>query len=250
MINQPPVVISNLSFSYNQIEILRNINLTFHNKEFIWIVGPNGGGKTTLLKLILGLLTPSSGEIKLFGNPPLDIRGRIGYVPQHVKLDYKFPVSIKEIVLMGRLSSSISMSGYSKDDKKAADEAMEIVGLTEKKNILLSELSGGYQRRLLIARAIVSHPDLMILDEPTANLDKEIAQELLNLLKKLNDQMTIIMVSHDPSFVSDFIEKVVCVNHGAVVHPTSTIDVNSISHIYSSPMRTVRHDVHSKGDTL
>ncbi len=244
---QPVVSIDQVSFGYNGETVLDNVDLKITEREFVWIVGPNGGGKTTLLKLMLGLLKPRSGKVQLFGQSALKGRLRLGYMPQAVQLDRQFPVDVLDVALMGRLSRGLIPGPYTADDKRAAIEALETVGLADKQHRRLSELSGGQQRRLLIARALSSEPELLVLDEPTANLDKQIESDLYNLLKRLNERLTIVMVSHDPAFVSDFVEHVVCVNRTVAMHPTADIKAGSLSDVYGSPVRMIRHDLHNHG---
>jgi zinc transport system ATP-binding protein len=242
------VHLEDVSFAYNGDVVLHDVSLSVRENEFVWIVGPNGGGKTTLVKLLLGLLQPRTGRISIFGLPVGSARQRIGYMPQHAHLDHRFPVRVIDVALMGRLRPGIGPAPYSKQDRRAALEALEQVGLGDLLRRTLSELSGGQQRRLLIARALASQPDLLILDEPTANLDIQIEGELFELLRRLNQHLTIIMVSHDPTIVSEFVEHVVCVNHTLAVHPTGQLDRRVVSELYGAPRRIVRHDIHQDGE--
>jgi zinc transport system ATP-binding protein len=240
--------VEKVNFSYDGEVVLQDVSLTVREKEFVWVVGPNGGGKTTLVKLILGLLHPKSGHISVFGSPVKSVRQRIGYMPQHAHLDPRFPVRVIDVALMGRLRSGVGPAPYTKQDRRAALEALEQVGLSDLLKRTLAELSGGQQRRLLIARALASQPDLLILDEPTANLDIQIEGELFELLRSLNKRLTIIMVSHDPTIVSEFVEHVVCVNRTLAVHPTGQLDRRVVSELYGAPRRIVRHDIHKDGE--
>lgn len=236
--------LDNVMFAYNSKPVLENASLAVADKEFVWVVGPNGGGKTTLVKLILGLLHPKSGSIRIFGQSPEAARRRIGYMPQQAQLDLRFPVTALDVALMGRLNNGLVPGSYSSSDRTIAEQALEMVGLENMAPIPLRELSGGQQRRLLIARALACRPDLLILDEPTANLDRKVERELFSLLKKLNRQLTIIMISHDPAFVSDFVEQVVCVNRTVAVHPTTDRHHEFIDELYRD-VRMVRHDRHA-----
>lgn len=245
--NLPPEIVlklENVSFGYNSKPVLENASLSVADREFVWVVGPNGGGKTTLVKLILGLLHPKSGTIRVFGRSPEAARRRIGYMPQQAQLDLRFPVTALDVALMGRLYNGVARGSYSSSDRAIAEQALEVVGLENTAPVPLRELSGGQQRRLLIARALACRPDLLILDEPTANLDRKVERELFELLKKLNQQLAIIMVSHDPAFVSDFVEQVVCVNRTVAVHPTTDRHHEFIDELYRD-VRMVRHDRHA-----
>lgn len=237
-----PIQISNLSFSYGPVPVLEQANLSIHDKEFISIVGPNGGGKTTLLKLILGLLKPKSGTASIYGQSPILGRQWIGYLPQYSNLDAKFPITSLDVVLMGRLGKTRMTGFYSKADRAVATDMLARVGLEKLKNRPLSALSGGQRQRVLIARALVTEPRLLLLDEPTSSLDDYVERELYDLLKELNKELTIVVVSHDVGFVSRYVEKVVCVNRVVHVHPVSDIDENIIHDMYGEHVHMVRHD--------
>ncbi len=244
----PAISIENLSFSYNSKLVLDNVNLTVQEKEFVWVVGPNGGGKTTLVKIILGLLQPKRGSVHIFGTPASAARRRIGYMPQQAQLDLRFPVTARDVVQMGRLNKGVAPSSYSASDREIAEHSLELVGMMPSADTPLKDLSGGQQRRLLIARALACEPEILLLDEPTANLDSKVERELFDILKKLNERLTIVMISHDPAFVSDFVEQVVCVNRTVAVHPTTDRAREFINELYGDGKRMVRHDKHAEGD--
>lgn len=238
------ISIEQLYFSYNSALVLEDVSLSVKEKDFIWIVGPNGGGKTTLLKLMLGLLTPKKGNVLVFDKPPSEVRSRMGYMPQVANLDPKFPVNTFDIALMGRLGNGTRFGPFRQRDKDAAERALKETGLYDLRNRPFSELSGGQQRRLLIARAIAGDPDILILDEPTANLDLVVEKELFNILKKLNERLTIIMVSHEPAFVLEFVKRVICVSRKVSEHPTCEVDGQFMGDLYGGELRMVRHDQH------
>ena len=246
MSDTPVIAFENLSFSYDGSPTLEEVNLTIGEREFACIVGPNGGGKTTLLKLTLGLLKPAQGRVRVFDRAPEAARARIGYMPQNVHLDPKFPVSVLDVVLMGCLGNGRSFGPYRRKDRAAAEEALKSVGLVDLRDRAFSALSGGQQRRLLIARAIACRPELLLLDEPTANLDPRVEQELYQMLNELNKQMTIVLVSHDMAFVSRFVQKVICVKRKVDVHPTCEIEGGVLSDIFGPDFRLVRHDQQAK----
>ncbi len=248
MLGSPALTIEDVTFSYNDKIVLEKVNLMVAENEFVWIVGPNGGGKTTLIKIMLGLLRPRSGRVTVFGASAAASRRRIGYMPQQSHLDLRFPVTVTDIALMGRLNSGIRPGLYSTADRDAARSALDLVGLTAMSDRPIGELSGGQQRRLLIARALACDPELLLLDEPTANLDRQVERELHDLLLKLNKRLTIILVSHDPTFVWDFVERVVCVHRTVAVHPTANMAREAISELYGTPMRMVQHDRHDENE--
>ena len=241
--NTPTAIkIDNLDFSFGSFAVLEQANLTIDEKEFVCVVGPNGGGKTTLLKILLGLLVPQNGTVSVFGQSPLAGRKWIGYLPQHANLDPRFPVAAIDVVLMGRLGKARSLGFYTRQDREAAHEMLARVGLEKMSNRSLSTLSGGQRQRVLIARALVSDPKLLLLDEPASSLDDYIEQELYDLLKELNRELTIVVVSHDIGFVSRYVEKVVCVNRKVRMHPVGEIDEGIIHQMYGEHVQVVRHD--------
>ena len=237
------IQLDNVSFAYEQNTVLESVDLQIAKNEFCWIVGPNGGGKTTLLKLILGLLKPSAGKVQLFGEEAKNARPRIGYMPQQVSLDLRFPVTVMDVVLMGRLGGNGWHGRISRADIVAAESAMDQVKLTDQSQLMFSELSGGQQRRMFIARALACEPELLILDEPTANIDQVLQREFYLMLERLHGSMTVLMVSHDPSFVSRFVKQVLCVNRKVEMHPTSEVSAERMGEWYSGrDVRIVRHD--------
>lgn len=233
--------IRDLDFSYNGTPILQGVNLEIMARDSLCIVGPNGGGKTTLLKLILGLLKPNRGEIEVLGLPPEKSRLRIGYVPQYARYDPQFPVTVLDVVLMGRLDR-IFCGPYAKKDKEAALAALAEMGLADLAGRLFAEISGGQRQRVLIARALAAEGELLILDEPTANIDAASEEHLFELLAKLNERLTVMLVTHDVGFASKFFKSIVCVNRQVVLHPTSELTGDLIRNMYGGDIRMIRHD--------
>ena len=243
---EPVVSLSNVSFSYGPAAVLRDSSFEVCEGEAICVVGPNGGGKTTLFRLILGLLRPDAGEVRVFGLPPERARGRIGYVPQRLDYDPHFPISAIEVVLMGRLGRRVG-GPYSAVDREAAIEALTGLGLGEIAARPFDALSAGQRQRVLIARALCSEPELLLLDEPTANVDALVEEKLYAILEELRTRMTIMMISHDLAFVHGLFNRVVCVQGTVVVHPTAEVSDATIRKIYGGDMRLVRHDKHDHG---
>ncbi|MHB8810013.1 MAG: metal ABC transporter ATP-binding protein [Desulfobulbaceae bacterium] len=235
------ISLSGVDFSYNGELVLKDVNLTIHEREMIGIVGPNGGGKTTLLRLILGLLKPRRGQVLVFGQPPAQSSHRLGYVPQHMLYDNRFPVSVLDVVLMG-LTGKSSLGPFAKKMVRAAEEALAAVNLVEFRNSSFAELSGGQRQRVLIARALASSPDMLLFDEPTANVDTSAGEKLYEILDQLNERMTVLIVSHDIGFVNRHISSVICVNQQVVVHPTSDLAGQNIIDLYGNDMSLIRHD--------
>ncbi len=238
---QTPIIsLRGVSFGYGEGLVLDGVSLDIWEREFISVIGPNGGGKSTLLKLMLGLLRPRSGEVRVFGEPPHITRASIGYTPQHTLYDPRFPMSVLDVVLMGRLGRR--WGPYSKEDQEAAREALAEMGLPGIEKRPFSELSGGQRQRVLIARALASGPKLLLLDEPTANVDAMAENKLLETLKELNQRLTIVLVSHDLGFVSSLVSSVICVNRRVVIHPTSDVTGAVIKDLYGGDYHMVRHD--------
>lgn len=236
------VSIENLDFAYDGRAVLNGVNLKIREREFVSIVGPNGGGKSTLLKLMLGLLRPRTGSVKVFGGAPEKARPRVGYLPQHAHHDPQFPTTCIEVVLMGRLGKRVSLGPFKKKDRQKAREALDNVGLGDLAGRSYSDISGGQRQRVLIARALVAEPELLLLDEPTSHIDVAGVNEFYELMERLNEKLTIAVVSHDIGFVSSRVKSVVCVNREVVVHPTSELTGDTLQQIYGMDIRLVRHD--------
>ena len=236
------VDIRDLWFSYDSLPVLQDVNLSISAGQKVCMVGPNGGGKTTLMKLILGLLRPTRGQVRVLGGQPSAQRKRIGYAPQHAAFDPKFPVSVTDVVLMGRIGQTGVLGPYRRSDRLASAEALEAVGLGDLARRAFSDLSGGQRQRVLIARAIASSPELLLLDEPTANLDIGVEAEFHQLLEQLSEKLTLVMVSHDVGFVSQLVDKVVCVHGSVAVHPTAELTGELMRDLYGHDVMLVRHD--------
>ena len=214
------IKIRNLNFSYDKQVVLEDINLDYSSDEFLAIIGPNGGGKSTLLKLILGLLKPQSGEIKLFGKEPSEVSKFIGYVPQNFLSNQSFPMMVLEVVLMGLIDKKI-FGFYSKDEKALALSALEKVGMREFANARIGELSGGQRQRVYIARALCANAKVLILDEPTASIDTKGQAEIYEILKGINaNGVGVVLVSHDLNIVLNYATKIAYVSKNLHIHKT------------------------------
>ena len=247
MSDEPVVALENVSFAYDGPPVLENVTLAVRELEWACIVGPNGGGKTTLLKLILGLLRPTEGRVRVFGEAPERARPRVGYVPQHVHYDPQFPVSVMDIVLMGRLGLRVGRP-FSVTDREEALSALDELGIAELSGSRFSAISGGQQQGVLIARALCCRPDLLLLDEPTAHIDAMVEATLVEILRKLNQRMTILTVSHDLGFVSSIVKQVICVNRRVFVHPTEEITGAVIEDLYGGDIRMILHHDHGESE--
>ncbi len=205
------IKIENLTFSYNKKSLLDNVNLTVLKNDFLGIVGPNGGGKSTLIKLILGVLKPQKGKVIVLNKNPVYTRPQIGYLSQYEDIDFDFPISVMDIVLTGRLNTNI-FHRYSKADKEKARKVLDEMGVLHLKDRILNELSGGEKQRVFLARALATDPQILILDEPLLNIDIKMQEDLYELLKELNKKMTIIVVDHNLDALAKHAEKIACIN--------------------------------------
>lgn len=239
--SDPILQFENVSFSYGYRPVLDDATFTLNKGESICVVGPNGGGKTTLLKLALGLMSPRKGQIRLLRNTPAKTRRQVGYVPQHINFDAQFPISVEEVVLMGRLGTVSSGKCYGKKDYKAVTHALEIMGLSKEQKIPFYALSGGQRQRVLIARALACTPQMLVLDEPTAHVDANAEKQFRSILDKLAESLTIVTVSHDLGFVSAHVKKVLCVNRKVHIHPTESLTGDFMQKLYGQEMRFVQH---------
>ncbi|MFO7969793.1 MAG: ATP-binding cassette domain-containing protein [Candidatus Izemoplasmatales bacterium] len=202
--------IKNLSVNYGKISALRNLKFSVDRNDYIGIIGPNGGGKTTLIKSILGLIKPNSGEIQYCNKSLKKSKIKMGYVPQIDDINRMFPISVKEVVLTGRLTQKIKpFFRYSKDDERKVLEVLKTVGLYDLRDRLISELSGGEFQKLLIARALTIEPDILLLDEPTAMVDVMSQRQIFNLIKKLSTNMTIILITHHVQMITKHVKKLI-----------------------------------------
>ncbi|QDV91514.1 High-affinity zinc uptake system ATP-binding protein ZnuC [Phycisphaerae bacterium RAS2] len=236
------IEVRGLTFSYDRDVVLDGVDLTIGDRDFISIVGPNGGGKTTLLKLFLGLLRPTRGTLQVFGLSPEKARPRIGYMPQYARLDLEFPVNVLDVVLMGRHGTSGAGFRFSRSDRDVAFRSLGDVGLANLARRPFAALSGGQRQRVLIARALASEPELLLLDEPTSNLDLRVQDDFYELLRRLSERHTVILVSHDVAFVSKLVNRVICVNRGVTVHATSELRGKDLLELYGPDVCMVRHD--------
>lgn len=218
-------------FRYNETPILNNVSFSVAQGEFVGIIGPNGGGKTTLLKLIMGFLKPTSGQIELFGKAD-----EIAYVPQNLRYDREFPISVKELVLLGRLGFLPWYGKFSETDEKAALEALDMVGIRHLEHSAFGKLSGGQQQRALIARALASHPKLLLLDEPTASVDVHAEADIYALLQKLKGTITILIVTHDLKMAIEQVDRVLCVQHELISYSPQEVCEHYAMGLYHPPL--------------
>jgi len=242
------IALHGVSYRYGGVAgrpaVLEDIELEVAPGEFLGLVGPNGGGKSTLLKLVLGLLEPERGSVRVFGRRPREAQALLGYVPQFRTFARDFPISVEKAVLQGRLGHTRRLFGYGRADRAVAAGAMADVGITELAGRPLGTLSGGQLQRVLIARALACEPRIMLLDEPTANVDARVESSLFDLLRTLNRTLTIVVVSHDVGFISDYVERVACLNKRLVCHETSALSGEIIAEMYGGAAHMIHHHTH------
>ncbi len=229
----PLLELQNISAGYENKQVLTSVNLTVKSNDFIGIIGPNGGGKTTLLKVLLGLISPLSGDIQF----KKDLQ--IGYLPQVNSIDKKFPITVREVVLSGRKKSSWWAKANQKDIKKA-EELLDFVGMLPYSNQSIGKLSGGQMQRVFLCRALISQPELLILDEPNTYVDKQFEVNLYEYLGQLNKEMAILLVSHDVGTISSMVKTIACVNGSLHYHESNKL-TNEVLQSYNCPIEVISH---------
>jgi zinc transport system ATP-binding protein len=233
--------IKNLTTGYNGNPVLENVSFSVKEQDFVGIIGPNGGGKTTLLKTILGLLKPWKGEITYhFAEEGKDFRRYIGYLPQQNTVDRKFPISVKEVVLSGLMKDKSLLGMFQRKDFRKAEEIMELTGIRSLSSAAIGELSGGQLQRVFLSRAIISSPGILILDEPDTFVDNRFEQELYSILRELNKTIAILLVSHDLGMISSYIKTIACVNRNLHYHRSNEISNEQLK-VYNCPIDIITH---------
>lgn len=235
------ISIRNLWVYRDDQTVLEDINLDLDSSDFLGLIGPNGGGKSTLLKAMLGLIKPNRGSIEVFGKDPVSARKNAGYMPQKTTFDKNFPLTALEVVLMGRFSRAGLMHRYQPKDRQAALKALEAVGMADRAEKQIGLLSGGEQQRIFVARSLVGEPKLLLLDEPTTGIDAAQQSEFYELLSRLNQNMAIILVSHDLTAVSKYVNKIACLNQKLYYHGTRELTNEDIEKAYGCPVDMIAH---------
>lgn len=236
------IEIHDLSISLNGTLILDKIDLTVFENDFIGIIGPNGGGKSTLLRTILGLIEPDRGEISIMGRTHKQARHLISYVPQYAAFDRDFPISVWEVVLMGRIGQKSSRL-YSREDKDLAMQALQRVEMENLRDRQIGKLSGGERQRVLVARALAARPQILLLDEPTASIDSRFEAGFYDILQELNQEITIILVSHDISAISAYVKTIACLNKQLFYQHAKELTEDMIEHAYHCPVHLIAHGI-------
>lgn len=235
------IEIKGLSAGYDQKLVLRDVDLTVYENDFLGIIGPNGGGKTTLVKLIMGLLTPKEGKIQFFrGGKSVDSIS-MGYLPQYNAIDKKFPISIYDVILSGLSGSKSFFKNFTKEHHDLVKEVIQRMGLEGMEKKAIGQLSGGQMQRALLGRAIVSNPEILILDEPNTYIDQRFETRLYEILTEMNKERTILLISHDIGTVISNVKSIACVNETLDYHPDSEIPSNWLENKFECPIELLGH---------
>jgi zinc transport system ATP-binding protein len=247
-INAPPrlaeaIAIEHLWAGYDQEIVLEDINLSVQERDFIGLIGPNGGGKTTLFKVLLGLLPPLRGRVRIMGKNVMKGRQYVGYVPQIVEFDRDFPISVWEVVMLGRLGKQRFLQGYTAKDSEIVAEALRDVEMLPLQNRPIGELSGGQKKRVYIARALAREPKILLLDEPMASLDPHAGTHISEVLQQLNDRITILMISHDIGAIASCVKTIGCLNRQLFYHADKQITPQMLELAYKCPVDLIAHGV-------
>lgn len=237
------ISIRHLWAGYESENVLEDINLSVWETDFIGLIGPNGGGKTTLIKVLLGLLPPSRGEVHVVGKSIKEGRRHVGYVPQVVQFDRDFPISVWDVARMGRLGQRRLLQRYTAEDNEIVAQALRRVDMLDLRDRPIGALSGGQRQRVYIARALAAEPEILLLDEPTASVDPKVSSSIYELLSRLNDHVTILMISHDMSVMSSHVKTVGCLNRRLFYHGAKQITPEMLEAAYQCPIDLIAHGV-------
>lgn len=237
------ITVRNLWAGYDHENVLEAVDLTVYERDFIGLVGPNGGGKTTLIKVLLGLLEPTRGTVRIKGQPVEKGRRYIGYVPQIVEFDRDFPVSVWDVARMGRLGKRRLFRRYTAEDDAIVEEILRRVEMFDLRDRAIGELSGGQRQRVYIARALVAEPEILLLDEPTASVDPQISTSIYELLRDLNQHVALLMISHDMGAISSYVNTVGCLNRRLFYHEEKELTPEMLELAYKCPVDLIAHGV-------
>lgn len=242
-IPQEVISIQHLWAGYDREPILEDINLAVKELDFIGLIGPNGSGKTTLFKVLLGLLQPLQGEVRIMGKTVKKGRQYLGYVPQKVEFDRDFPINVWDVVKLGRLGKRRLLQRYNSKDDEYVAEALRSVEMLHLRDSPMGELSGGQQKRVYIARALAMKPKILLLDEPLASIDPQGETHIYQLLKQLNEHITILMISHDIGAIASCVKTVGCLNRRLFYHGEKQVTPEMLEVVYQCPVDLIAHGV-------
>ena len=224
--------------------MLEDVSLDIYEHDFLGIIGPNGGGKTTLLKLMLGLIEPDRGSVCIMGKQPALHRTDIGYVPQYRTFDFGYPISVMEVVLMGRLGHiRRPFRKYRPEDRRIAEACLDMMDIGDLADRQVDQLSGGQQQKVILARALATEPRVLLLDEPTNHVDVRTEVHFFEILKQLHEDMAIVLVTHDIGAVSVYVDRIACLNRKLFIHDSGEITGEMLAETYQCPVELIAHGV-------
>jgi zinc transport system ATP-binding protein len=238
---QEVISVRRLWAGYENQPVLEDVNLSVNELDFIGVVGPNGGGKTTLLKVLLGLLPPTRGEVRVMGKSVKEGRRYIGYVPQIAEFDRDFPIGVWDVARMGRLGKRRLLQHYTAGDEEIVAQALHSVDMLDLRDRPIGELSGGQRQRVYIARALSTEPKILLLDEPMASVDPQVSGNIYELLSRLNEHVTILMVTHDMGAISSYVKTVGCLNRRLFYHGDEQLTPDMLELAYQCPIDLIAH---------
>lgn len=237
------IEIKGLWAAYDHESVLEDVNLTVAPLDFVGLIGPNGGGKTTLIKVLLGLVSPTRGRVRIMGKPIEEGRRHVGYVPQQMHFDRDFPIRAWDVARMGRLGQRRLLQRFTAEDDRVVAEALDSVDLLAFRDRPIGQLSGGQRQRVYIARALASEPEILLLDEPTSSVDPRVSSNIYELLQELNTHITIVLISHDMNAISSYVKTVGCVNRRLFYHNERQLTPEMVQLAYECPVDLIAHGV-------
>lgn len=237
------ISVEGLWAGYTRDPVLYDVHLSVYHTDFIGLIGPNGGGKTTFLKVLLGLLPPMRGSVKILGKPVRQGRRWIGYVPQSVEFDHAFPITVWEVARMGRIGHRGLFRRYTAEDDERVADALRRVGMLDMRNRTFGELSGGQRQRVYVARALAGEPAILLLDEPTSSVDPGFRSNIYEILRELNEKITILLVTHDLGVISSYVKTVGCLNGTLIYHREKLMTEDMLEATYRCPIDLIAHGI-------
>ena len=239
----PVISLRNVWAGYDLDTVLEDVSFDLHPRDYVGLIGPNGGGKTTLIKVILGLVPPRSGSVQVMGTDAAEGRKYIGYVPQLQISDKAFPINVWDVVSMGRIKPGFASLRLNAEDRQRVEEALRQTGMLALSKRSINEISGGQRQRIYIARALAAQPRILLLDEPTASVDPQASVQLYDLLAKLNEEISILLISHDMTAISAYVKTIGCINRRLVYHHDKSVSADMLQAGYECPVDLIAHGV-------